>query len=293
MNFGPGTAAGFQNALATGLQLGQVARQNQERREYRNALAQFDPTNPETVKPIMAADPRLGMQLQGQMQAQQAAQAEAALTTRALQGDEAALNELATVNFDRWRQVDDRTKAQAAEEARLYGQAALDVLNRPQQERAQIIMGYAQQFGSEEIARIAQMPPQEQEAALRAAVAEADLIEKLQALEKPQQFNIGPGEGRYEMDPRTRQVRTVVQPNLGGAPAFSPVQQQPRSQSPAGEPITYDQYRAILNDAGQGPADAFLRDSGRPVQVQTREQVDMLPSGTIFITPDGRRKVKP
>lgn len=73
---------GFQNALATGLQLGQVAKQQREAKEYKNALAQFDPNNPETLKPIMQARPEVGIQLQGQVQQQQRAQQEAAQKQR-------------------------------------------------------------------------------------------------------------------------------------------------------------------------------------------------------------------
>lgn len=64
---------GFQNALAQGMQFGQMARQRGEEKEFKNALAQFDPTNPETLKPIMAARPEVGLQLQGQVQQQQQA----------------------------------------------------------------------------------------------------------------------------------------------------------------------------------------------------------------------------
>ena len=76
VNWGLAGGNGFGNALATGLQLGQVARQRQEEKEYRNALAQYDPNNPETIKPIMEVDPRTGLHLQQQAQRAQAQQAE-------------------------------------------------------------------------------------------------------------------------------------------------------------------------------------------------------------------------
>ena len=63
----------FDNALARGLQLGQMIRQRQDEKEYKNALAQYDPANPETLKPVMAADPRLGLQLQGKLPAHELA----------------------------------------------------------------------------------------------------------------------------------------------------------------------------------------------------------------------------
>lgn len=75
--WGPGAQGGFQNALSMGLQMGQMARRGQDQREYKNALAQFDPSNPETLKPIMAARPEVGIQLRGQIEAQAGARAQA------------------------------------------------------------------------------------------------------------------------------------------------------------------------------------------------------------------------
>ena len=79
MNWGPGATGGFYNALAMGMQIGdnisrgiQVGQQRREERDYRNALAQFDPSNPETLKPIMAVRPEVGIQLRGQIERQEA-----------------------------------------------------------------------------------------------------------------------------------------------------------------------------------------------------------------------------
>lgn len=72
INWGLAQGNGFQNALATGMQMGAQAREAADRREYRNALAQYDPNNPDTLKAVMQVDPRTGMQLQNQQaQAQQ------------------------------------------------------------------------------------------------------------------------------------------------------------------------------------------------------------------------------
>lgn len=77
INWGALQGGGFQNALAQGIQMGQMAGQARREREVQNALAQFDPSNPDTLKPVMQADARIGMQLRGQMQQAQAAQAQA------------------------------------------------------------------------------------------------------------------------------------------------------------------------------------------------------------------------
>lgn len=76
INWGLAQGGGFQNALAMGMQMGAQAREAKERKEYRNALAQYDPNNPETIKPIMEVDPRTGLHLQQQAQRAQAQQTE-------------------------------------------------------------------------------------------------------------------------------------------------------------------------------------------------------------------------
>lgn len=73
-NWGLLQGGGFQNALAQGYQIGQQMRVRNEEKEYKNALSGYDPANPETIKPIMQADPRLGMQLHDRAAAQAAQQ---------------------------------------------------------------------------------------------------------------------------------------------------------------------------------------------------------------------------
>lgn len=63
----------FQNALAQGYQVGQQARQRREEKEFKNALAAYDPTKPETLKPIMERDPELGFRLRTQAATEQQA----------------------------------------------------------------------------------------------------------------------------------------------------------------------------------------------------------------------------
>lgn len=236
---------GFQNALAFGMQMGAQARQAQERKEYRNALAQFDPSKPETLQAVMAANPEVGLQLRGQVQAQQQEAQIAELTQQSLSDDPEisgpALDQLASVNFDRWSKLDTRQRAQAAEEAKVFGEAALDIASQPYDQRRGRIIGYAQQFPeyAEQINQIAFLPEAEQDAALRAAIVEAGLMERLQRMEQPQTFNVGPGEGRYERDPRTGEINTIVQPNYGQAPAFSPV--RTNSQFTEGQTATNPQ----------------------------------------------------
>jgi len=177
MNWGPGAQGGFQNALAMGMQMGQVARQNQQQ----NALMQ---------------QRQQAIDLQGQemMRRQQEVQAKAQqeqqtndLTARALQGDEGALTELATVSFDRWKSLDGTMKAKATEESQVLGNAALGLLNVPHQQRQGQFIAIAQQMPqfADKIQEVAFLPPDEQDAALRTVIAEAKLMDKLIAMERP------------------------------------------------------------------------------------------------------------
>jgi hypothetical protein len=217
---------GFQNALATGLQLGQVARQQQDRRDERNALAAFvkNPSG-ETAAAVAPFNPQLAYQYGQDQRAAQVQQVETGLAQRALAGDEAALAELATVNFDKWKSLNPEIKARAREESELYGQAALDLLQVPYAQRRDRVIAYSQRFPEirEQIEEIAYLPQAEQETALRAVVIDARMVGKLHDMEQPQAFNVGPGEGRYERNPRTGAISTIVQPNYGNAAPFSPV----------------------------------------------------------------------
>lgn len=210
--------AGGNNALASfgqGMQLGNYIRERQDQKEYKSALATvFGPKQPEMQSPdyeaggvqggetvrnrpepsggadaawgvIAQHNPQLAAQHQRQQAEQRAQQQEADLTRRAMAGDPEALNQLATVNFDRWNTLSTDQRKAIEEENKMYGNAAMDVLNLPPAQRSQAIMGYANRFNSPEIAAIADLPPQEQEAALRAAVAEAQMTEKLIAMERP------------------------------------------------------------------------------------------------------------
>lgn len=217
MVWGPGATGGFQNALAMGMQMGQQARMAQQQ----NALMQ----QREAMIANQTRDQQMQEQRFAQQQQQEAQTSE--LTAKALQGDDAALSQLATVNFDRWKTLDTQLKGRAAEEAQVLGNAAIDLLNVPFEQRSGQIIAYAQRFPefADKINEVAYLPQGEQDAALRTVVAEAKMIDKLIQMERPQAFNVGPGEGRYERNPVTGQITTVVQPNYGGAPAFSPVPQ--------------------------------------------------------------------
>lgn len=67
---------GFQNALSQGYQMGSALKQRREEKELNNALAAYDPANPESWRDVAKVDPRTGIQLRGQQQQAQAQQME-------------------------------------------------------------------------------------------------------------------------------------------------------------------------------------------------------------------------
>lgn len=183
----------------------QQGRQMRSQMETQNALSTLvtDPTNQDAMQNLARFNPQAAMQYQGVQQQRQAAQAKAeqeqqtaALTQRALQGDDAALDQLATVNFDRWKSVSEQERKQSAEESAILGQAALSLMNTSPEQRRGLFIRYAQdmpQF-ADKIQEVAFLPPAEQDAALRSVIVQAKLVEKLNALEKPQYQRLAPGE---------------------------------------------------------------------------------------------------
>lgn len=185
INWGLTQGNNFQNALATGMQMGAQARQAREEKEYKNALAQYDPSNPETIKPIMAADPRVGIQLQRDAAKQQAETQQAEIQQRAAQGDPQAMAQLAGLDLGAWRGLQADQKANAAQQSKVFGNAALDILNRPPEQRAAVLNAYIDQFGNPELERYRGLQGPELEQALRSVVAQADMIGKLHEMEQP------------------------------------------------------------------------------------------------------------
>jgi hypothetical protein len=207
--WGPGAAGGFQNALATGLQIGQVA--NQQRQQ--NQLMQ--------QREAMIANQTRDQQMQEFRfaQQQQTEQQTADLTARALRGDDDALTQLATVNFDRWKGLEGTMKQKAVEQSQVFGNAAIDLLGMPPEARRGQIIAFAQRFPelANQINEVAFLPPAEQDSALRAVVAEAKLTEKLIAMERPSYQAIPEGGTLVN----TRDPRAVSAFQSGGAPQAS------------------------------------------------------------------------
>lgn len=224
MNWGPGASSGFQNALATGLQMGNIARQ----REQQNAFLEqredaLNLRRQEVARKAMAEQDKANRQ------------AEVARDRRlAMQGDAEAKSRLMTSSFEAWEKVDAADKAKIAEETELYGQAAQYALSkRDPRAIRQVVMGFAQQQGNNpEIMAIAQLSDQQMTEALQNAVFEAGLVKDLIAQDAPRYQAIP--EGGTLVNTRDPQaVRTFQQ----GAPQYSEGQTATNPQT--GERVIY------------------------------------------------------
>lgn len=161
---------GFQNALAMVTQMGAQARQVRQQ----NAL-------------LEQRQQALDLQRERQQGEMQKEAQTSDLTRRVLEGDESAMTELATVNFPRWEKLDANRKTKATEEAKVFGQASLDLLQVPYEQRRGRIIQYAQQFPeyAEQINQLAFLSAEQQDLALRGQVIEAQMVGKLHQMESP------------------------------------------------------------------------------------------------------------
>lgn len=207
-----GAEQGFQNALALGANIGGALKQRRED----SALAAFMETNDprqqgtlvatpeqkaasdEAYSRLLKVNPRLAYQVQGQMAERQAAQAKllkeqraADLRQKAAQGDPAALQELAGIDFDSWAKLDEGKRKMVKEQSDYTGQAALRISQI--QDPAQQALAWDQaidqgvQMGFTGLAdHKGKFSPQ----ALNAAIDNAGLVDKFISLAEPKYMAI-------------------------------------------------------------------------------------------------------
>ena len=269
----------FYNALNTGLQLGQVARERQDQREYRNALAQFDPSKPETLQPIMAIRPEVGMQLRGQVDAQRNQVELAQLGREALNGNNEALSQLFTRDPDMWKRLDDRQRALTKETTSFMAQRALQIGRLPESQRAaawQQSVQDAERGGIDIPAYLESYSPN----VLDNVIARAGMTEKYIQQFEPD-FRVIP-QGGYLED---------VNPLTSGP---QPVQQAPsNTQAAVPAVVPTDVFQADVASLGLEGAIRFAVGKGLAVPISGDQEFALLPSGAAFVGPDGVMRRKP
>lgn len=209
-----GAEQGFQNALALGANIGGALKQRRED----SALAAFMETNDprqqgtlvatpeqkaasdEAYSRLLKVNPRLAYQVQGQMAERQAAQAKllkeqraADLRQKAAQGDPAALQELAGIDFDSWAKLDEGKRKMVKEQADYTGQAALRISQLPPEQQPiawdqAIDQGVRMGFTG-----LADHKGKFSPQALNAAIDNAGLVDKFITLAEPKYMAIPEG----------------------------------------------------------------------------------------------------
>lgn len=228
------------NALSQGFQIGQAIKGEREAKERQNALSAYV-TNPEAegaFAGLAQAAPEIAMRERGRMDQQQQQQRQADMQARAAQGDEEALAQLAGVDLNAWAKLDDRTRSQAEEQMKVLGNASLDILNRPPEQRPQVFDAYIAQLSSQ-FPSLAQYQGQYSEEMLRGVVAQAGAMEKLMASQRP----------RYQVLPEGATLVDTSNPQA--------VQDYSAQQAAGSSPTLPDGF--VLDQGGPqaSPADTF------------------------------------
>lgn len=262
---------GFQGALSQGFQYGQMVRQQKDERDYRNALAQFDPSNPDTLKPIMAVAPEVGLKLQGQVRAQQA-------------------------QAQQQQQVDGQTYVRLLEAAKDNPQQAysaaqqmgLDLSGVPQVGTPEFETWRRNQlFVINALKDPEKLTAVQQDA--QALGLDLNTPEGLQAVQELTLYKYA----KNGVDEYGRPTLELPQIAVGGQ---APAQQQPAMQQPSGEVMDFAAYRSTAAQLGPEKAARFVQrlvQGGVSFRVNTPEEARQLPSGTPIILPDGTPGVVP
>lgn len=167
INWGLGTG---NNALAMfqyGAQLGQNMQDRRDERQRQNALLDIRQRE---------ADAKT---------AEQEREARAReVQARAAQGDPSAMAELSGLDLAAWRGLAADQRSASNDRMKVLGNAALDVLNRPPEQRAAAWDAYVGQL-SQQMPELARFAGQYSEQAARSVVAQAEMMGKLHELESP------------------------------------------------------------------------------------------------------------
>lgn len=152
----------------------QRARADREEQEARGALSAYamNPDDPASFEGLARWRPDLAIQLRGDRDKREQDAAAADLQRRAAGGDRAALAELASIDLDAYDKLADNDRATMKERVDAIGNAALDIANRPEAERAAAWDAYIDQL-STRYPELAEYKGHYSEELLRSAIADA------------------------------------------------------------------------------------------------------------------------
>lgn len=218
------TGALVQQGFGTGMAL---VKQIQTKNALRSYLA--NPDDPTAYNALATYDPQTASVLQQRRLIQQKTDREAqeqalsrSIGAQAASGDTAGARKsaLESGNFDLAKQFDDLDETGRKRTADFWdkaGSVAFRLRGLKSNEERAAYWTEARSILEQEGAPtdlLDKFDPNNP-AQLDAAIATAQKVGELYTQTKPQEFNVGPGEGRYERDPITGDVRTIIAPNPG------------------------------------------------------------------------------
>ena len=244
---------GQNNALSYfqfGQQLGSQARQAQEDRARKTAFATYaaNPNDPKSVAGLAQYEPEMVMRIG---QSQQKAQAE-----------------------------------KDAELQKRIGQATLDVMRQPPEQRAAKWDAYVAHF-AETDPRAAQYRGKFSDQLGMGILADVGLMQEYQKDQQPRIITPQAGSGAFSMDANGK-ITTLIAPNPGDKPMGESV----APAMPADKFMSVAGYRDALKNGSPQQFTQWQQQTGVAVMVKTPEEAAALPPGTLIMSPDGRKKVK-
>lgn len=207
-------------AFMAGMERGRAAREEQEVRGALSAYA-TNPDDPRAFETLARWKPELAISIRADRSKREQEARQADLQRRAAQGDRGAQAELWGLAPEIADKLSDNQRQELTQRVGAIGNAALRIAQLPPEQRPQAWDAAVEQL-SRDYPELAEYRGQYSDEMLNSAIDNAKLVTEHFRLSMPEQFNIGPGEGRYERDRISGQIRTIVEPNLSGAPAFSP-----------------------------------------------------------------------
>lgn len=275
----PGAIA--QNALSA-FEQGRAVR-NQERGQNALLAVSKDPNNPQAMADLERYAPQKAAEM---YQQRNQATAQQDMITKAMQGDPQANAQLMTQFPDLWSKMDDVTKNKVKRANDFMGQALFQIQRTPPEQQAVMWDNYVRQAEASGIdipTHYERYSPE----AMQALAAEAGLTSKLIEAVEPKTIALPAGGTIYEVAP-------------GGAPQaiggqIPQTQQAPQAPTGnVGNHMALDGFARLAQSMGPERAINYQRQHGVPVLINSPDEYARLPSGALFLPPEGGQvRVKP